>query len=104
MDQNVFELLDEMVDEGYFGEKAKSLKDNRDNMEYKEHAKEYLNPLIECNDIQDIGRRLTCRVIIALHYFHGQAIMKDSDKLFDCLKKYLLDKGGLTVFFGDGYR
>lgn len=98
MNENVFELLDEMVDIGYFGEKAKYLKDNRDRMNYKEHAKEFLNPLIECDDKQDIGRRLTCRVIIALHYFHSKAIIKNTDKLFDCLKKYLLDKGGLTIF------
>lgn len=97
MNQNVFDLLDEMVDEGYFGENARALKSNRDNMEYKEHAKEFLNPLIEYDDIQDIGRRLTCRVIITLHYFHVKAIMNDSDKLFDCLKIYLLDKGGLAA-------
>lgn len=93
-----FELLDEMVDEGYFGDEAKILKDQRDSMSYAESAKAFIQPLIDCSNEEDITRRLVCRVVMVLHGYYQNAILSNPETTMNLVSQYIVDQKGIVVF------
>ncbi len=91
-------ILDEMIDLGYFNEEAKRVKDMRTNMSYADSSKYFLDSLINTNFTQDVTRQISCAVIVAIHYFFAQAILKNADKTINTLKKYIVDDNGIGSY------
>ena len=84
MNKDLIVELNEMIRLGYFGEEAKTL--DVDKMSIEECAEYYLNTMLD--NEKDIGRTLTCMVIVAIHYYHCQAILGNATKLINTLKNF----------------
>ena len=82
-----------MIKLGYFGEASKTL--DVENMSEEECAEYYLDTML--NDEKDISITLTCMVIVAIHYYHCQAILCDDTKFINILNNFWVNNRAIET-------